>query len=99
MHKMIFTITKGMDGKRVKTIGKYSIEEIDKMFEDFSSWKRNADPKKYYVSSYERHLINSNEHKIVIDFGDYTYFGLIKASKKEWPAIENHRNKPVDLEV
>ena len=96
---MTFTITKGMDGKRVKTIGKYSIDEIDKMFKDFINWKMNADSKKYYVASYERHLINDKEHKIIIDFGDYSYFGLIKASKKEWPTLISYRSKPVDLEI
>lgn len=96
---MTFTITKGMAGKRVETLGKYTVKDIDKMFVDFFNWKKNANPKKYYVASYERQLINDKEHHIVIDFGDYSYFGLIRANKNEWTALVNHKFKPVDLEV
>ena len=81
---MTFTITKGMDGKRVETLGKYDVSSIDKMFADFYDWKqKNKKSKKYYIASYERHIMNDSKHKIIIDFGDYTYFALIKASKKE----------------
>ena len=102
---MTFTITKGMAGKRVETLGKYSAKdvednEIDKMFADFYAWKKQvSESKKYRVSSYDRQLFNDKEHKIVIDFGDYSHFGLIKARKKEWEVLENHMCKPVDLEV
>ena len=102
---MTFTITKGMAGKRVETLGKYLANndednEIDKMFADFYEWKRNVSKiKKYRVSSYDRQIFNDKEHKIIIDFGDYSYFGLIKANKKEWAVLENHWCKPVDLEV
>lgn len=97
---MTFTITKGMAGKRVETLGKYSDKEVDKMFADFYKWKQSiASKKKYRIASYDRQLFNDKERKIVIDFGDYSYFGLIRASKKEWTAIEDHMNKPVDLEV
>ena len=96
---MTFTITKGMVGRRIETLGKYSSEEIDKMFKDFFNWKMNADPKKYYVALYERHIIDDKKHQIIIDFGDYSYFGLIKASKKEWPVLTSYRSKPIDLEI
>lgn len=97
---MTFTITKGMAGKRVETLGKYTSDEIDKMYADFFNWKKNADSKKYYVASYERHLFNDKDHRIIIDFGDYSYFGLIKTNKKEWPLLMAHKKKRlVDLEV
>ena len=96
---MTFTITKGMAGKRVEILGKYTDKEIDKMFADFFNWKKNADKDKYYVASYERHLINNEKHQIIIDFGDYSYFGLIKTNNKEWPKLIAHKCKPVDLEV
>ena len=102
---MTLTITKGMTGKRVESLGKYSVKdaednEIDKMFADFYDWKKKAnESKKYRTSSYDRQLINSEKHTIVIDFGDYSYFGLIRANKKEWKVLENYKCKPVDLEV
>ena len=102
---MTLTITKGMDGKRISTIGKYAVNdmednEIDKMFADFHEWKKNmSESKKYRVSSYDRQLFDDKNRKIIIDFGDYSYFGLIKANKKEWKALENYMCKPVDLEV
>ena len=85
---MTFTITKGMAGKRVETLGKYIVKndkdnEIDKMFSDFYAQKKHvSESKKYKVSSYDRQLFNDKEHKIIIDFGDYSYFGLIKTSQK-----------------
>ena len=33
---MTLTITKGMDGKRVETIGKYTSNQIEKMDKDFA---------------------------------------------------------------
>lgn len=97
---MTLIITKGMDGKRVETIGKYTAKQIDKMNKDFEKWKKSeAAQKKYRVQWYDRVIINQKKRKLVIDFGDYSYFGLVRASKAEWEALEAHKNKPVDLEV
>lgn len=96
---MTLTITKGMAGKRIETIGKYTSDEIDQMFVDFFNWKKNASHEKYHISSYERHLFNDNEHKVIIDFGDYLFFALIKTNAKEWKVLMSHRTKPIDLEV
>ena len=38
---MTLTITKGMDGKRVETIGKYTSKQIEKMDKDFAKWKKS----------------------------------------------------------
>lgn len=98
--QMTFTITKGMAGRKVESIGKYTSDSIDKMFADFFEWKqKNKDSKKYYIASYERHIMKNEDHQIIIDFGDYSYFGLIKANKKEWKALMEHKCKPVSLEV
>ena len=97
---MTLTITKGMDGKRVETIGKYTAKQIDKMNKDFEKWKKSeATQKKYRVQWYDRVIINQKKRKLVIDFGDYSYFGLVRANKVEWEALETYNNKPVDLEV
>lgn len=97
---MTLTITKGMNGRRVETIGKYSSNEIDKMNADFTKWKKaEKTQKKYRVQWYDRVLVKPNDRKLIIDFGDYSYFGLVKANKAEWKALEEHTNKPVDLEV
>ena len=70
---MTLTITKGMDGKRISTIGKYAVNdmednEIDKMFADFHEWKKNmSESKKYRVSSYDRQLFDDKNRKIIID--------------------------------
>ena len=97
---MTLTITKGMNGRRVETIGKYTDKQIDKMNADFAKWKKSKKTQdKYRIQWYDRILINDNEKKLIIDFGDYSYFGLIKANKTEWRALQDHRNKPVKLEV
>lgn len=96
-----FTITKGIDGKRIETIGKYLADDdgIDKMFYDYNAWKKNAaSTKKYAIASYERQIIDDKNHKIMIDFGDYSYFGLIKTSKKEWQTLKEYEVKP-SLEI
>lgn len=95
---MTFIITKGMAGRKVELIGKYSCDEIDKMHIDFIEWKKN-NHSKYRIASYERQLIDDNNHKIIIDFGDYSYFGLIKANKKEWQALQEYQLHPTNLEV
>ena len=98
---MTFTITEGMDGKKVETIGKYSSNEIDKMNSDFEKWKNSKKTKKKYrVQWYDRILIRPNDRKMIIDFGDYSYFGLIKANKSDWKALEEYKSKQyVELEV
>lgn len=97
---MTLTITKGMDGKRVETIGKYTANQIDKMDNDFAKWKKSKKAQdKYRIQWYDRVLYKPNDRKLVIDFGDYSYFGLVRANKAEWKAIEEHKSKPVSLEV
>ena len=99
---MTLTITKGMDGRKVESIGEYSIDQIDKMNADFYHWKENEKKKtdnRYRINYYDRVIFNEKKHRLVIDFGDYSYFGLVKANKKEWEAIKSHESKPVDLEV
>lgn len=97
---MTLTITKGMNGKRVETIGKYTAKQIDKMNADFTKWKKaKKTQQKYRVQWYDRVLVKPNDRKLIIDFGDYSYFGLVRASKAEWKALEEHTSKPVDLEV
>ena len=97
---MTLTITKGMDGKRVETIGKFKANEIDKMDNAFEKWKKaKKTNEKYRVQWYNRVLFYPDKRKLVIDFGDYSYFGLVRANKAEWKAIEEHKNKPVELDV
>ncbi|MBP5785476.1 MAG: hypothetical protein J6W16_07845 [Methanobrevibacter sp.] len=97
---MTLTITKGMDGKRVETIGKYTAEQIEKMDKDFAAWKKSKKAQeKYRIQWYDRVIYKPEEKKLVIDFGDYSYFGLVKANMSEWKALEEHRNKPIKLEV
>ena len=97
---MTFTITKGMNGRKVELIGKYSIDGIQQMYADFYNWKQQqSNSTKYRIASYERHLINAKDHKEIIDFGDYSYFGLIKANKKEWDALRKFTHKPLTLDV
>ena len=108
---MTLTITNGMKGKRIETVGKYCIKDlsamhqesafavIDKMFNDFYEWKKKNAAKKYRVASYDRQLFSDKDHKIVIDFGDHSVFGLIKTNKKEWELLEKYMCKPVNLEV
>ena len=97
---MTFTITKGMAGKRIETIGKYKAPDIRKMYVDFYNWKQDPKTKsKHHIASYERHLINNDKHIIVIDFGSYTHFGLIRANKAEWNELMNYRAKPINLDV
>lgn len=100
---MKFIITKEMDGRKVESIGEYSIDQIDKMNVDFYNWKeaekKKSSDSKYHINYYDRVIFNEKKHRLIIDFGDYTYFGLVKTNKKEWEAIKNHQRKPVDLEV
>jgi len=97
---MTLTITKGMDGKRVETIGKYTAKQIDKMDKDFAKWKKSKKAQeKYRIQWYDRVLVFTKKRKLVIDFGDYTYFGLVRANKEEWKALDEHKSKPVSLEV
>ena len=97
---MTLTITQGMEGKKVETIGKYSAKEIAKMDKAFAKWKALQKTKdKYHVACYDRVMFFPERKHIVIDFGDYSYFGLVKATKTEWKAIEEHRDKPVSLDV
>ena len=97
---MTLTITKGINGRKVEEIGKYSSNEIDKMDKDFAKWKNSdAAKEKYRIQWYDRVLFFKEKHRLVIDFGDYSYFGLIKANKTEWKALLEHQNKPVDLTV
>lgn len=95
---MTLTVTKGIAGRRIETIGKYSADEIDKMYRDFYNWKM-SNKGKYRVEYYERSIIYEKQHKIIIDFGDYSHFALVRASKKEWPALMSHKKKPVNLDV
>ena len=97
---MTLTITKGMDGKRVETIGKYTSKQIEKMDKDFAKWKKSKKvQEKYRIQWYDRVIFKPTERKLSIDFGDYSYFGLVRASKVEWKALDEHKNKPVSLEV
>ena len=95
---MTLAITKGMGGKRHELIGKYTSDEIDKMNVDFYNWKaRNKT--KYNIAWYERKIMHIDNYSVIIDFGDYSYFALIKMNKHEWKAYLSHKPKPVDLEV
>lgn len=99
---MTLNITKGMGGRKVEAIGTYAANEIDKMEKDFAKWKKSkAAQKKYCIQWYDRVLFNGKKRQLVIDFGDYSYFGLLKANKKEWEALMANKNaqKPVKLEV
>ena len=97
---MTLTITKGMDGKRVETIGKYTSKQIEKMDKDFAKWKKSKKAQeKYRIQWYDRVIFKPDERKLIIDFGDYSYFGLVRASKAEWKALDEHKNKPISLEV
>ena len=97
---MTLTITKGMDGKRVETIGKYTSKQIEKMDKDFAKWKKSKHAQeKYRVQWYDRVIIKADSRKLIIDFGDYSYFGLVRASKADWKALEEHKSKPVSLDV
>ena len=89
-----------MDGRKVESIGTFSANEIDKMDKAFAKWKKSkATQEKYRVQWYDRVIFYNDKRKLVIDFGDYTYFGLVKANKKEWQALEDHKNTPINLEV
>ena len=105
---MTFTITKGMAGRKVELIGKYSLDDtkdsnevIKQMHIDFFNWKKKQqdDSSKYRIASYERHIINSKKFIEIIDFGDYTYFGLIRCTKKEWEMLVNYKSGPINLDV
>ena len=97
---MTLTITKGMDGKRVETIGKYTSKQIDKMDKDFAKWKKSKKTQeKYRIQWYDRVIVKPNDRKLIIDFGDYSYFGLVRANKAEWKALDEHNSKPVSLDV
>ena len=97
---MTLTITRGINGRKVESIGEFSAKEIDKMDKAFAKWKKSkAAQKKYHIAWYDRVLFYKDKRRLVIDFGDYTYFGLVKANKAEWQALEEHKNKPVNLEV
>lgn len=97
---MTLTITKGMAGRKVELVGKYSANEISKMDKDFAKWKKSKKTQeKYRVQWYDRVIFFPEKQQLVIDFGDYTYFGLVKANKKEWQALEDNKNKPVNLDV
>lgn len=97
---MTLTITKGMDGKRVETIGKYTAEQIEKMDKDFAAWKKSKKAQeKYRIQWYDRVLFKPDVRKLIIDFGDYSYFGLVRANKAEWKALNENKNKPINLDV
>ena len=97
---MTLTITKGMNGRKVESLGTFSANEIDKMDKAFAKWKNSKDTqKRYRVQWYDRVLFYKEQRRLVIDFGDYSYFGLIKANKKEWQALEDHKNRPIDLDI
>ena len=89
-----------MEGKKVESIGTYTVKEISKMDKDFAKWKNaKKTQEKYRVQWYDRLLFKPKKRKIIIDFGDYSYFGLIRTSKAEWEALEQHRSRPVSLDV
>ena len=88
---MTFAITKNLGGRAIKVLGKYSIDDISKMYQDYEIWKKNADPKKYKIAWYERRIFDDKKHQIMIDFGDYTYFAVIKANKNEWEPLVNYK--------
>ena len=98
---MTLTITKNMNGRKVESIGTFTIDEIDKMDAAFEKWKKDQEGKgKYRVQWYNRVLFYKDKCRIVIDFGDYTYFGLVKANKKEWKALMEHQSSAkVNLDV
>ena len=97
---MTLTITKGMGGRKVELIGKYTSKEVSKMENDFAKWKKSKDAqKKYRIQWYDRVLFFNEKRQLVIDFGDYAYFGLVRANKKEWKALEENKSKPISLEV
>ena len=97
---MTLTITKGMDGKTVETIGKYSAKEINKMNSDFEKWKKlKKTLSKYKIDYYQRIIFREDEQKLIVDFGDYSYFARVKANKSEWRAIKEHMAKPRNLDV
>ncbi len=97
---MTVTITKGIDGKRVETLGKYTVDQMDKMDTDFDEWKKlKSTQKKYRIQWYNRIIFKPTSRKLIIDFGDYSYFGLVRMNKNEWKVFNERANKPVNLDV
>lgn len=86
---MKLTITYGMDGRKVHRIGQYPASSIDQMIADFNAWKKE-NAKKYRITSYERYIMDDKNYKIIVDFGDYSFFGLIKTGKNEWKVLMDH---------
>ena len=97
---MKITVTQGMAGKKVEAID-VNCKSVEDMWEKISRWKKSKkNDENYRIAYYDRQLFNTDEHKLIIDFGDYSKFILVKCTKKEWNELMNWRdNRKVDLEV
>ena len=96
---MKISITKGMDGRSIKIIDA-KCKTVKSAFEEITAWKNaHENNDKYRICHYDRILFKEDEHKLIIDFGDYSYFIRVACSKSEWNDVVAWHNRPVNLEV
>lgn len=98
---MKISITKGMDGRSIKVIDA-KCNSIEDAMDKINAWKdaeKHNSKSKFRICHYDRVLFNNKDYRLVIDFGDYSHFILVKCNKKEWPSVEAWHNRPIDLEV
>ena len=88
------------NSKKVETID-LKCTSFNDAFKKIDAWKKSkANDKNYRIAYYERNIFNEKEHKLLIDFGDYSKFILIKCNKKEWNDLLNWKSsRKVKLEV
>lgn len=96
---MKISVTKGMDGRSVKTIDA-NCKSVKKAFDKINAWKKAEEKHdKYRVMHYDRILFKEDEHKMIIDFGDYAYFIRVACTKDEWKDVIEWHNRPINLDV
>ena len=92
-------ITKGMDGRSIKTIDS-NCQTTEDAFKKIYAWKDSEKNNgKYRICHYDRMIFNDKKHRIIVDFGDYSYFICVKCTKTEWADVEAWHSRPIDLEV
>lgn len=96
---MKILLTKGLGGRSTKVIDA-ACKTAEDAFNKINAWKESEkNGGKYRICHYDRMIYDEKNNKIMIDFGDYSHFILIKCNKKEWADFEAWHNRPIDLEV
>lgn len=82
---MNLNLTKGMDGDLVEEIA--TSDDISVLMVAMQKWK-DKNKGNYKVEPYNRFLFHKEDGKLIIDFGDYSYFLLINGIV-DWSTVNN----------